>query len=55
MPASNIYLVMDVGTPVAAFTARHELKAFLQRRREAFTNLLGQPRPVNHDHVVGAG
>jgi hypothetical protein len=28
------------GSPVAAFTARHELKAYLQRRREAFTNPL---------------
>jgi hypothetical protein len=41
MTASNpIFLVIDAGTPVAAFTARPELKAFLQRRREAFTNPL---------------
>jgi hypothetical protein len=39
--ASNqIFLIVDAGTPVAAFTARHELKAFLQRRRDAFTNPL---------------
>jgi mevalonate pyrophosphate decarboxylase len=41
MTASNqIFLIVDAGTPVAAFTARHELKAFLQRRRDAFTNPL---------------
>jgi hypothetical protein len=29
MTASNqIFLVMDAGSPVAAFTVRHELKAF---------------------------
>jgi hypothetical protein len=32
--------VTDSGSPVAAFTARHELKAYLQRRRDAFTNPL---------------
>jgi hypothetical protein len=43
MTASNpIFLVIDAGTPVAAFTARPELKAFLQRRREAFTNPLAR-------------
>jgi hypothetical protein len=36
----HIYLVTDSGSPVAAFTARHELKAYLQRRRDAFTNPL---------------
>jgi hypothetical protein len=60
MTASNqIFLVMDVGSPVAAFTGRRELKAFLQRRREAFTNPLvytfWHSRPVNHDHIDRAG
>jgi len=41
MSASNqLFLVVDAGIPVAAFTARHELKAFLRRRREAFTSPL---------------
>ena len=41
MTASNqIFLAVDAGTPVAAVTARQELKAFLQRRRDAFTNPL---------------
>jgi hypothetical protein len=41
MSASNqIFLVVDAGSPVAAFTARHELKTYLQRRRDAFTNPL---------------
>jgi hypothetical protein len=44
MTASNQnFLVMDVRTPVAAFTAR------------ASCNVLGQPRPINLDHVGGAG
>ena len=41
MAASNqIFLVMDAGTPVAAFTARPELKAYLRRRLDAFINPL---------------
>jgi hypothetical protein len=41
MSASDqIYLVMDAGTPVAAFTARPELKAYLRRRLDAFINPL---------------
>jgi DNA polymerase III epsilon subunit-like protein len=36
----QIFLVMDAGSPVAAFTARQELKAFLQRRLDAFINPL---------------
>jgi hypothetical protein len=31
---------MDAGTPVAAFTARPELKAYLRRRLDAFINPL---------------
>ena len=39
MVASNqIFLVMDAGTPVAAFTAR--LKAYLRRRLDVFINPL---------------
>ena len=60
MAASNIYLVMDAGSPKAAFTTRGELQAYLRRRLDVFVNPLvctfwGQPRPVNHDHVGGAG
>ena len=41
MVASNqIFLVMDAGTPVAAFTARRELKTYLRRRLDAFINPL---------------
>jgi hypothetical protein len=41
MAASNqIFLVMDAGTPVAAFTARPELKAYLRRRLVVFINPL---------------
>jgi hypothetical protein len=61
MTASNqIFLVMDAGRPKAAFTTRHEMQAYLTRRLDTFCNplvyyVLGQSRPVNHDHVVGAG
>jgi hypothetical protein len=37
---NHIYLVMDAGIPVAAFTMKHELKAYLTRRLEAFTKPL---------------
>jgi hypothetical protein len=41
MTATNqIFLVMDAGTPVAAFTARPELKAYLRRRLDTFINPL---------------
>jgi hypothetical protein len=41
MAASNqIFLVVDAGTPVAAFTARQELKAHLRRRLDTFINPL---------------
>jgi hypothetical protein len=47
MAASNqIFLVMDAGTPVAAFTARPELKAYLRRRLDD---------AVDHDHFGHAG
>ena len=63
MSASNrpnhIYLVMDAGTPVAAFTARPALQVYLRHRIDTFINPLvytfwGKQGPVNHDHVVGA-
>ena len=31
-PSDQIFLVVDAGTPVAAFTARRELTAYLKRR-----------------------
>jgi hypothetical protein len=41
MSASNqIYLVMDAGTPVAAFTVKRELQTCLRRRLDAFCNPL---------------
>jgi hypothetical protein len=41
MSVSNqIFLVVDAGTRVAAFTARQELKAYLTRRLDAFINPL---------------
>jgi hypothetical protein len=36
--SEHIYLVMDAGSPVAAFTVQHEMKAYLKRRLETFTN-----------------
>ena len=36
MSATPIDLVMDAGTPVAAFTARQELQAYLRRRLDTF-------------------
>jgi hypothetical protein len=38
MPANQIFLVMDAGSPKVAFTTRHEMRAYLKRRRDAFTN-----------------
>ena len=39
MAASNqIFFVVDAGTPVAAFTAWQELKAYLRRRLDVFIN-----------------
>jgi hypothetical protein len=41
MTASNqIFLVMDAGTPVAAFTARREMQSYLRRRLDTFRNPL---------------
>ena len=41
MAASNqIFLVMDAGSPKAAFTTRPELQAYLRRRLDAFINPL---------------
>jgi hypothetical protein len=37
---NQMYLVIDAGSPVAAFTARRELKAYLWCRLDAFANLL---------------
>ena len=53
--SSQIFLVMDEGSPVAAFTARPELKAYLLRPLDAFINP-GQSRDAeHHDPVGGAG
>jgi hypothetical protein len=40
MSATPIYLVMDAGTPVSAFTSKHELKVYLRRRLDVFVNPL---------------
>jgi hypothetical protein len=37
---NHIYLVMDAGRPVAAFTTQHEMKTYLKRRHETFNNPL---------------
>jgi hypothetical protein len=37
---NHIYLVMDAGSPVAAFTIKHEMKTYLRRRFDAFINPL---------------
>jgi hypothetical protein len=37
MPGNSIYLVMDAGTPVTAFTSKHELKVYLRRRLNTFS------------------
>jgi hypothetical protein len=36
----HIYLVMDADSPVAAFTVKPELTAYLRRRHDTFTNPL---------------
>ena len=38
--ANQIFLVVDAGTPVAAFTARRELQTYLRRRLDTFVNPL---------------
>ena len=40
MATNQIFLVVDAGTPVAAFTARRELQAYLIRRLDTFVNPL---------------
>jgi hypothetical protein len=35
-----IYLVKDAGSPVAAFTAKREMRAYLERRLDTFTSPL---------------
>ena len=41
MAASNqIFLVMDAGSSMTAFTSKYELKAYLRRRLDTFTNPL---------------
>jgi hypothetical protein len=37
---NHIYLVMDAGSPVAAFTLKDEMKTYLRRRGDSFTNPL---------------
>jgi hypothetical protein len=38
--SERIYLVMDAGSPVAAFTVKREMRAYLTRRLGTFTNPL---------------
>ena len=41
MTASNqIFLVMNAGGSMTAFTSKYELKAYLRRRLDTFTNPL---------------
>ena len=37
---NHIYLVMDAGSPVAAFTSRREMATYLKRRRGTFNSPL---------------
>jgi hypothetical protein len=39
-PSKHIYLVVDAGNPVAAFTAKHEMNTYLKRRLGTFKNPL---------------
>jgi hypothetical protein len=36
--SERIYLVMDAGRPVAAFTVKREMRAYVKRRLGTFTN-----------------
>jgi hypothetical protein len=40
MSATPIFLVMDAGSPVSAFTSKHELKVYLRRWLDVFVNPL---------------
>jgi hypothetical protein len=41
MSASNqIYLVMDAGTPVAAFTVKRDMQTYLRRKLDTFCDPL---------------
>jgi hypothetical protein len=40
MPANQIFLVMDAGSPKAAFTTRGELQTYLRRPLDTFCNPL---------------
>jgi hypothetical protein len=52
MTASDqIFLVIDAGTPVAAFTARRELQAYQRRRLDTFINPLVYTFWGNHGPV----
>jgi hypothetical protein len=37
---NHICLVMDAGSPVAAFTLKDEMRTYLRRRQDSFTNPL---------------
>jgi hypothetical protein len=40
MATDQIFLVVDAGSPKAAFTTSYEMQAYLKRRRDALTNSL---------------
>ena len=40
LTAHSIYLVMDAGPPVTAFTSKRELQAYLRRRLDGFSGPL---------------
>ena len=58
--SEHIYLVMDAGSPVAAFTVQHEMKAYFEAaarnvHEPAGLHVRGQSRSCHHDHVEGVG
>ena len=44
---NHIYLVMDAGSPVAAFTLKEEMKTYLRRRVDSFNNPLSTRSAAN--------
>jgi hypothetical protein len=50
MATNQIFLVMDAGTPVAAFTARRELQAHLRRMTQLIIDGCREGRLIVGNH-----